>query len=62
MFSLKVAQDLWLHFCRKKIEKIRLYGFFVEFLQKRDFRVFSIFNPLYLKTETRYRVHGFVIS
>ena len=62
MFSLKVAQDPRLHFRRKKFsKKIRLHGFFSkEIFKKRYFWLFFIFDPLYLETETEYRVLGFV--
>ena len=50
MFSLNVAQKPQLHFRRKNFEKEK----------RRDFRMFFIFDPLYLRTEAKYRVHGFV--
>ena len=51
LFSLKVAQDPRQHFCQKRFQKILHSWFFgKEVLKKR----ISIFDPLYLTTETEY--------
>ena len=63
MFSLKGAQDQdpRLHFRRKNSQKSASWVFCIEVLKKkRKFRVFFIFDPLYLRTETEYSIHGFV--
>ena len=63
MFALKIAQDPRLHFRRKKHKKIRnsaSWLFVQRSFEKRNFRLFFIFYPLYLRSDTEYRVHGFV--
>ena len=62
MFSLKVAQDPRLHVRQKMFRKNSAsWVFWKKFLKKLDFSVFFFFDPLYHRTETIYRVHGFVI-
>ena len=61
MFSLNVAQDPRVRVHRKKfLKKNWLHGFSSkDILKKRSFWLFFIFDPLYLRTQTK--VHGFVI-
>ena len=61
IFSLKIPQDPRLQFRWKKFSKnFAFMGFLKEFLKKRFFRLFFIFDPLNLRSETKYRVLGFV--
>ena len=48
-------------FLSKIFLKKRLHEFLKKFIEKKnDFRVFFIFDRLYLPTETEYRIHGIV--
>ena len=45
---------------KKSFQKNRLHGFLRSFEKKRNFWLFPIFDLIYLRTETEWRVHGYV--